>query len=119
MRVLIALSDGVPDSSGDAFLPGSIKAAGPVPVTVNFDSRLPPLGTAMIVVEGDRVFADIDVLQPEALEGRCPAVGGRSTNMLAVQVTGGPRLIADFEVLEVGICQQNTDPRIPTITTYQ
>lgn len=107
MKVLVAKADGRPDRHGEAFAPGSIQPCR-VPVTRNFDQSL-LLGMADVIVEGEDVYAEIDVAAADMI-GRFPALGGRS--LFSVH----PAMILRFEVMTVALCDsENIDQRIPAI----
>jgi len=113
VRALVAKTDGVADANGHALARGSVRPAQNIPVTRNFDPRLPPIGRADITVEGDDVFADIEIDDPSHLHGLAPAIGGRG--MIDI-VAGGVRSSTTFDVYELSMCDgANSDQRIPRL----
>ena len=105
MMVLLLIMDGKEDGSGQRHTPElTTVPTEPVSVLFNFDSKRPRLGTATLVVEGDRVYAELSAdIDLEKVNGLYPAAGG----------------IVDcdrFEITDVGLCSNaNVDPRIPPI----
>lgn len=105
ISALVAHLDGVRAGHEAAFGPGSIQPAPDVPLRLDFTGE--PIGRASIRVDGDRVYADIDVTDGE--RGLWPAVGG-----VARRLVDG--VIVDFQVCEVSLCYSpNVDPRVPPI----
>jgi hypothetical protein len=110
-RVLVAIMDGIPDRTNEAFAPGSVSAARGIPVTRNFDPRLPPMGLADLIIESTNVYAEID-LMPE-MKGLYPALGGRA---ITVTLVDSIRRIDELTALELSLCvAENADPRIGRI----
>jgi len=79
-----------------------------VPVTRNFNPLLPPIGTAVLTVEGPNVIAEFDA-DERTIAGLTPALGGQ-----ALATVGQD--IAIFDVYEVSLCDlPNTDHRVPPL----
>lgn len=74
-----------------------------VPVYVNFDRSLPPIGTAKLIrSESGIIYADIE--SESDLMGSFPAIGGVYVNSCSI------------EIKELGVCRiRNTDKRIKAI----
>lgn len=114
IRALVAKMDGAPDRQNQTFERGSIQAVNDLPVTIDFDQRLPPIGTANLVIDGDDVIAEMDLVDYEPVAGLFPALGGRSLEFTvdAWQIVRHTL----FQPKTVSICRaENTDARIPSI----
>lgn len=117
VRVLIGKQDGEPDRLGEAFDPGSMASSGGkvVPVLLDHDHRA-SVGKATIVIEGENVYADLDLTDgADVEEVLYPSVGG----VVRKSTDNGPssiRTIFDFEILSVGVHRSpNADARVPPV----
>lgn len=111
MKVLVGITDGVPGHDLLALEPGSVVAAMGTPITRDFDTRLPPIGMADLVVEGTEVYVELEVLP--WMVGLYPALGGVAD--LANRKDGHTRIL-QFKVSELSLCVcENADPRIRPI----
>jgi hypothetical protein len=100
--------DGVPDDSGDVFLPGSVTLpVGMVPVCMNYSEEYDGLvGYASLSVEGDALYADLET--SHHISCLIPGVGGRVTDR-----TNG---IVKRRITDIGLfMHHNQDKRIAPI----
>lgn len=118
LRVLVAISDGRFDTDGVAYAPGSIRESSGLPVLLNFNPLQVPIGVAELVVEDERVYADITFRKPVNVDGLRGALGGASLSH--IWRVDGRREITEYVPMTVGLCTRlNSDLRIPPIPSLE
>lgn len=116
LRALVAKCDGQggspdrpPFASGAVWPPSA-----PLFVTREFDPRLAPIGTAMLRLEGDDLFAEMEIRDGVSVAGLFPCLGGRTIEF--IRDKKGASAITRFEAMEVSLCVlPNLDARIPAV----
>lgn len=121
-NVLVLIADDVPDNTGESLVASELSIH-PTEVWVTMDYSRDPrqfLGTALLRLEGDRLYADITIF--DFVEGPMtlyPGVGGSSASRGEEVVTPERTFWRRRGVTidEIGLhVGPNVDPRIPTIT---
>jgi hypothetical protein len=106
--------DGLPDQTNEVFLPKGVTVEPEVPVTVQFGEN--KIGTAKLRIEGDAVFADLDLFLVPPLVDIWPAVGGEKVSRLRGDERW-PTIIKTAHINQIGLCASpNADSRIEKLS---
>lgn len=111
----VMICDDRPDRQGDTFDIKGITFPKWVPVTLDFQNNIPPLGKAKLRTVGDKIMATVELNETDNAEemktliGMVPAIGGKTG---LERKSGKPNLILELNIESIGLCRENSDYRI-------
>lgn len=113
---LVLIADNRPDSMGESTTISEVSFVNPVNVTIEFNPRMPVIGSVTLHKDGVNVVGDFEIVDERAIaEHKCfvgysPAIGGTVDGSVAVQ--HGKALLG-MKINEVTLSSRgNSDKRI-------
>lgn len=107
MKATVFIHEDKPDRNGNQVDIEGLLFPETVPLRINFNGER--IGKAHLKREGDRIVAELPGDLDPAL---VPAVGFR---ILQSDIDYPCLLVRKAEILEVSLCKENADPRIPPL----
>jgi len=113
MKSIIFINEEAPDKNGNQVDIDGLYLPSQIPVTMAFNGI--QIGTAKPRREGNQIVADINI--PRITGIIFPAIGYRAID--SYQSIGGSTIVCKADLVEVGLCEKNTDERIPPLDFSQ